>query len=379
MNNTNTAITATATGNTLSMFHSPESFALLQQQAEWIAKSDLLPKEFKGKPENCGIAMEMALRLGAGYFQIIQNMDVIHGRPSFRATFLMAMVNACGRFSPLEYRMEITGEEKTVPIEYEAWEGFGNNSRKVVKKLNYTYTPTTCRAVATDLRSGREVIGPAVSYDMAIEEGWVSKSGSKWQGAMRELMLTYRAGAFFSRIYASDLTLGMQTSEETHDTIEVEARDVTPPREAAQQPTTANPHRRERTEAKEAAPEPAKKADPKPKPEAKETPAATGQRGTIVIFEEIESASGESKGKPWVKFKVKYTENGTIKEAATFSEGLIAPLEFAGKGERMAIETEPSSNPKYAPTLTFLEMLPDAAPAQEKPKPSNKSGEPDLW
>jgi hypothetical protein len=70
--NQNTAITATQPGNTLSMFHSPESFALLQHQAEWIAKSDLLPKEFKGKPENCGIAMEMALRLGAGYFQIIQ-------------------------------------------------------------------------------------------------------------------------------------------------------------------------------------------------------------------------------------------------------------------------------------------------------------------
>ena len=222
------------------MFTTAESFELLQKQADWVSKSDLLPKEFKGNPANCGIAMEMALRLGAGYFQIIQNLVVIHGRPSFSATFLMAMISASGRFTPLDYVFEVTGEEKTIAIEYSERVGFGQNAKHILKKLDYTYVPTTCRAVATDLRTGKEVTGPPCSYDMAIHEGWVAKSGSKWLGPMRELMLTYRCGSFFARVHTSDLTLGMASTEELRDTIEVEARDVTPPRQAApaqQQPS----------------------------------------------------------------------------------------------------------------------------------------------
>ena len=48
----------------------------------------------------------------------------------------------------------------------------------------------------------------------------MGKTGSKWQ-TMPDLMLRYRAGAFFSRIYAPDLTLGMRTAEEETDIREV--------------------------------------------------------------------------------------------------------------------------------------------------------------
>jgi hypothetical protein len=43
---------------------------------------------------------------------------------------------------------------------------------------------------------------------------------------MPEQMLRYRAAAFFARIYAPDITLGMQTSEEMRDIEPV--RNVTP-------------------------------------------------------------------------------------------------------------------------------------------------------
>jgi hypothetical protein len=43
---------------------------------------------------------------------------------------------------------------------------------------------------------------------------------------MPEQMLRYRAAAFFARIYAPDITLGMQTSDELRDAPEV--RNVTP-------------------------------------------------------------------------------------------------------------------------------------------------------
>jgi hypothetical protein len=59
---------------------------------------------------------------------------------------------------------------------------------------------------------------------MAKAEGWSTKNGSKWI-TMPELMLRYRAAAFFARLYAPDITLGMMTAEEVHDVAE---RDVTP-------------------------------------------------------------------------------------------------------------------------------------------------------
>jgi len=73
--------------------------------------------------------------------------------------------------------------------------------------------------------TGEPIEGPEISIGMANAEGWLSKNGSKWQ-TMPELMLRYRAAAFFARLYAPDITLGMQTSEELHDI--APPRDVTP-------------------------------------------------------------------------------------------------------------------------------------------------------
>ena len=198
------------------------AFEMLQRQAKMFAASSLVPKEFQGNVANCAIGIDIAKRLGASPFMVLQNIDIIHGRPSFRATFLIAMVNASGRFEPLQFEMTETGKETTKPVTFEVWD----NGKKVSKEIKYTYTPTTCVAYAKDKASGTVIKGPPVSYDMAISEGWVGKSGSKWQTDMRELMIRYRAAAFFARLYAPDITLGMMTAEEVSDVVE---RDVTPP------------------------------------------------------------------------------------------------------------------------------------------------------
>jgi len=51
---------------------------------------------------------------------------------------------------------------------------------------------------------------------MAKAEGWVDKSGSKWK-TMPELMMRYRAAAFFGRLYAPEITMGMHSVEEIVD------------------------------------------------------------------------------------------------------------------------------------------------------------------
>ena len=171
------------------------AFELVQRQAKMLASSTLVPKEFQNNMANCAIGLNIAKRLGADPFMVLQNIDVIHGRPSFRATFLIAMVNASGRFSPIKFKLEGEGQDRT------------------------------CYAYATDKSSGETVEGPVVSMAMAKAEGWSTKSGSKWL-TMPELMLRYRSAAFFARLYAPDITLGMQTAEEVEDA--PPERNVTP-------------------------------------------------------------------------------------------------------------------------------------------------------
>ena len=176
------------------------AFELVQRQAKMLASSTLIPKEFQGNMSNCAIGLNIAKRLGADPFMVLQNIDVIHGRPSFRATFLIAMVNASGRFSPIKFKLEGEAVDRT------------------------------CYAYATDKASGETVEGPVVSMAMAKAEGWSTKSGSKWL-SMPEVMLRYRSAAFFARLYAPDITLGMQTAEEAEEVEDIAPeRNVTPAR-----------------------------------------------------------------------------------------------------------------------------------------------------
>jgi hypothetical protein len=172
-----------------------QAFELVQRQAKMLSASSLVPKEFQGNMANCAIALNIAKRLGADPFMCVQNIDIIHGRPAFRAQFLIAMVNASGRFSPLQFRFE----------------GKGNTR--------------SCQAYAKSRETGETCEGPTVTWAMADAEGWTKKAGSKWL-TMPDLMFTYRAGAFFARVYAPDITLGMMTSEEAADVAPI--RNVTP-------------------------------------------------------------------------------------------------------------------------------------------------------
>jgi hypothetical protein len=172
--------------NPESLFLDGNSFEHGQRIAKMLASSDLVPAQFRGNIQNCLIAMELSSRLGCSPLATMQNLHIIHGRPSWSAQFIIACLNACGRFSPL--RFEVSGE--------------GDNQE--------------CKAVAIDLSTGEQVEGPAVSIKMAKAEGWYSKAGSKWQ-TMPELMLRYRSATFFGRLYAPQILLGMSTTDELQD------------------------------------------------------------------------------------------------------------------------------------------------------------------
>ena len=166
------------------------AFELVQRRAKAYAHSTIVPQIYQGEQgiPNVIIAMEYADRLGSNPLAIMQSMYVVHGNPSFSSTFLIGTVNACGRFSPLRFKMEGS-----------------------LGKMDYG-----CRAYAMDKESGEECMGPLVNMQMAEDEGWLGKKGSKWK-TMPELMLHYRAATFWTRLYAPELSLGLHTVEEHQD------------------------------------------------------------------------------------------------------------------------------------------------------------------
>ena len=180
------AITTTQPGG--SVFSGIQAFEDAQRIAKALASSTLIPPQFQGQQgfANCLVALEIAGRMGISPFLAMQHLHVIHGRPSWSSSFIIAMVNGCGRFSPLRFEISGTGDS------------------------------LACYAVASDLASGQELKGPTITMAMAKKEGWATKSGSKWQ-TMPELMIRYRAAAFWGRLYASDMLLGMQSQEEVVD------------------------------------------------------------------------------------------------------------------------------------------------------------------
>jgi hypothetical protein len=174
----------------LSIFSDPTKFEHAQRVAKMLSSSDLIPADFKEQGNGKGIAntmiaMNAANRTGADVMLVMQNLYIIHGRPGWSSQFIIAALNSSGRFKPLQFIMDGEGSTRS------------------------------CYIKTTD-KDGNELIGPTVTIAMAKSEGWLDKKGSKWQ-TMPDLMLRYRAAAFFGRLYAPDVLMGMQTQEELQD------------------------------------------------------------------------------------------------------------------------------------------------------------------
>lgn len=197
-------------------FGNVEAFELLQRQAKLLAASDLVPKEYKGNFPNCVIALEMASRIGASPLAVLQNLYIVHGKPSWSSTFIIGALNTTGRFSPLRFDITEPEPEREVPYEYTEY----RNGNKQTKTGKEKIKNRICIAWAIEKATGDRLESPPVSLEMAVKEGWFSKNGSKWQ-TMPDLMLRYRAATFFGRLYASEVLMGMSSEDEARDIIDI--------------------------------------------------------------------------------------------------------------------------------------------------------------
>ena len=172
---------------------------------------------------NCAVALNMASRMGADPLLIMQNLHIIEGRPSWSSAFIIASINQCGRFSPVRFVLSQPEAEIEVPYIYTEWETVGNSDkRRPVEKTGVLKVRhQECFALATEKATGERIEGPRITMQMAIDEGWLQKKGSKWK-TMQEIMLRYRAASLFGRLYAPELLMGLQSAEESQDIVDAE-------------------------------------------------------------------------------------------------------------------------------------------------------------
>lgn len=199
---------STPAANPISAWLAGGTFDQLTQLATKFAQSQLVPQHFRGKPHDCFIAMQLAHRMQVDPFLVLQNLNVLHGKPSWSATFTIALMNERGPFAEkVRFKSEGTGRSLKV-------------------------------TAMAKLKETGEVAEAFASMDMAEKEGWTKNT--KYQ-TMPEQMLTYRAGTFLARKYCPEILMGMQTVDEIEDVAAARAREVNGAvdAEAVEVPSTA--------------------------------------------------------------------------------------------------------------------------------------------
>lgn len=177
-----------------STFASLDNFKEIYDIGKMFASSTLVPQAYQGKSMDCTIAVDMANRMGVSPMFVMQNLYVVKGKPSWSGQACMSMVKASPNFRDVKH--VYTGEKGT-----DTW---------------------GCYLKATRVSDGEEVIGPEVTIAMAKSEKWYSKidkygnETSKWQ-TMPELMLAYRASAFFARVHIPNALMGCAVEGEVED------------------------------------------------------------------------------------------------------------------------------------------------------------------
>ena len=165
-----------------------KALAMINRLADRYSNSGMVPDTYKGKPDNCFTALELAARMNVSPMLIFQNLYIVQGKPSWAGQACKALIDGSGKFRESEYIM--TGS-------------FEDGSRG-------------CYLQAVNSKTGKLVKGTEITLKMARDEGWMNKNGSKWK-TMPEQMLKYRAAAFFARTECPEVLMGFQTAEETED------------------------------------------------------------------------------------------------------------------------------------------------------------------
>lgn len=180
------------------LMQNTKQIAVIGKIADRYAGSTMVPQNYQKNPDNCFVACELAARMNVSPILVMQNLYIVQGKPSWAGQACKALIDGCGKFANSEYIF--IGEEKTP--------GWG------------------CYLQAINLRTKKVIKGTTITWQMANDEGWASKSGSKWK-TMPEQMFKYRAAAFFARSECPEVLMGYSTADEIDDIGKPEPEKIT--------------------------------------------------------------------------------------------------------------------------------------------------------
>ncbi len=169
-----------------SVFLNVERFQAAVRMAHLLAESSLVPEAFQNSVPNCTIAIELSERMAMSPLMVMQHLAVVRGKPSWDGQMVIAKINSCGRYEPLQFRFDGEGDQ------------YG------------------CTAWTRPIGSDRVLEGPKVTWAMVKAEGWNKREDSKWR-TIPDVMFPYRAASFFGKRNCPELLVGMPTTDELLD------------------------------------------------------------------------------------------------------------------------------------------------------------------
>lgn len=161
---------------------SPQTFDQALEFSKYLAASDMVPKQYRGKPGDCLIAMQWGYEIGMKPLQALQSIAAVNGRPSIYGDAGKAMLLAAG--------CQIDEDD--------------------IEKVR-----ETGRARCKITRPGRKPTERTFSIDDAKTARLWGKEGPWTNYPYRQM--AWRAFWFAARDAAADLLRGMGGAEELQD------------------------------------------------------------------------------------------------------------------------------------------------------------------
>jgi hypothetical protein len=166
--------------------------------ASMLARSELVPKQFRNRPEDVMVAIQLGAEVGFPPMQALQSIAVINGRPTLWGDGLLALIQRSPRYEWHE-------------------EGFlvGDAGAQVDRVTADEIKADSTTAVCTFKRIGAPALSRFFSVAQARRAGLLTKDGP-WQ-AYPDRMLQLRARSFAARDCFADLLRGLRSAEEAQD------------------------------------------------------------------------------------------------------------------------------------------------------------------
>jgi hypothetical protein len=192
------------------------TLAELREFCGILAGTDMVPKAYKGKPDDILVAMMHGQEVGIPHLQALQSIAVVNGIPSIYGDAALALVRASGKLMDIDEWSEVDGKRMDGPFPIISLVDEG--------KTVVAYCKTT-RAMGDGMGSTRTTW---FSVDDAKRAGlWMKKGASGFPTpwcTVPQRMLMFRARGWNLRDQFSDVLKGLAFYEEAIDIEPAEAK-----------------------------------------------------------------------------------------------------------------------------------------------------------